>query len=63
MASIEFPAALGLAGMDPVGGAVAGAVEARGFAEGLQQEAPDAPALRYFYDMYYQENRFVSAQT
>ena len=35
VAGIEFPAALGLAEMDPVGGAVAGALEARRFAEGF----------------------------
>ncbi len=45
MAGIEFPAALGLAEMDPVGGAVAGAVEARGLAEGLEQDGADAVAL------------------
>ena len=45
VASVEFPPALGLAEMDPVGGAVAGAEEARGLAEGLQQDGADAVAL------------------
>ena len=45
VASIEFPAALGLAEMDPVGGAVAGALEARSLAEGFQQDGADAVAL------------------
>ena len=31
--------------MDPVGGAVAGAVEARGLTEGLEQDGADAVAL------------------
>ena len=35
LADIELAAALGLADMDPVDGAVAGALEARGFEEGL----------------------------
>ena len=45
MAGIEFAAALGLAEMDPVGGAVAGAEEARGFAEGFEQDGLDCVAL------------------
>ena len=43
--SIQLAAALGLAQMDPVGGAVADPGEAGCFAEGLQQHAPDAVAL------------------
>ena len=45
VAGIEFAAALSLAQMDPVGGAVAGAGKARGFAEGLQQDGADSVAL------------------
>ena len=45
LADIELAAALGLADMDPVDGAVAGALLARGFAEGLQQDGPNAVAL------------------
>ena len=43
--SIEFAAALGLAQMDPVGGALAGALEARRFAERFQQNWTHAVAL------------------
>ena len=45
VASIQLAAALGLAQMDPVGGAVAGPGEAGCFAEGLQQHGSDAVAL------------------
>ena len=45
VASIEFPAALSLAEMDPVGGVIAGALEARGLAESLEQDGADAVAL------------------
>ena len=44
MAGVEFPAALGLAQMDPVGGAIAGVAEAGG-AERFQQDRSDALAL------------------
>ena len=43
--SIEFAAALRLAQMDPVGGALAGALEARRFAERFQQHGTHAVAL------------------
>ena len=45
VAGIELAATLGLADMDPVGGAIAGAAEAGGFAEGFQQDGTDAVAL------------------
>ena len=40
--SVELAAALSLAEVDPVGGTIAGALEARGFAEGLEQHGADA---------------------
>ena len=43
--SIELAAALGLAHVDPVGGAVAGAWEARRLAEGFEQDGTQAVAL------------------
>ena len=43
--SVELAAALSLAEVDPVGGTIAGALEARGFAEGLEQHGADAIAL------------------
>ena len=43
--SIELPAALRLAAMDPVGGTVAGALEARGLAERFQQNWTNAVAV------------------
>ncbi len=43
--SIEFAAALRLAQMDPVGGALAGALEARRFAERFEQNWTHAVAL------------------
>ena len=43
--SVELAAALSLAEVDPVGGTIAGALEARGFAEGLEQHGADAVAL------------------
>ena len=42
--SVELAAALSLAEVDPVGGTVAGALEARGFAEGLEQDGAEAVA-------------------
>ena len=41
---VEFAAALGLAEVEPVGSPLAGAAEARGFAEGFQQDGSDAVA-------------------
>ena len=38
MAAVEFAASLGLAGQDPVGGAVAGSGEPAGLDEGLSQD-------------------------
>ena len=45
VADIELAAALSLADGDPVGGAVAGGLEAVGLAEGFQQDGADAVAL------------------
>ena len=41
---VELAAAQGLAEVEPVGGAIAGAAEARGFAEGFQQDGPEVVA-------------------
>ena len=43
--SVELAAALSLAEVDPVGGTVAGALEARGFAERFQENRAQAVAL------------------
>ena len=42
---VEFTAALSLAEKDPVGGAIAGAVKARSFAERFEQDGADLVAL------------------
>ena len=44
MAAVELAAALGFADEDPVRAAVGGAVEARGFAEGFEQDGADGVA-------------------
>ena len=41
---VELAAALGLADVDPVGGAIAGATEALAFAEGFEQDGSEAVA-------------------
>ncbi len=41
---VELAAAQGLAEVEPVGGAIAGAAEARGFAEGFQQDGAEVVA-------------------
>ncbi len=41
---VELATAQGLAEVEPVGGAIAGAAEARGFAEGFQQDGPEVVA-------------------
>ena len=41
---VELAAAQGLAEVEPVGGAIAGAAEARGFAQGFQQDGPEVVA-------------------
>ena len=43
-ADVELAASLGLADMDPVGGAIAGATEALAFAEGFDEDGPGVPA-------------------
>ncbi len=45
MTGVEFTAALSLAEKDPVGGAIAGAVKARSFAERFEQDGADLVAL------------------
>ena len=45
MTGVEFTAALSLAEKDPVGGAIAGALEARSFAERFEQDGADLVAL------------------
>ena len=44
VAAVELAAALGFADEDPVRAAVGGAVEARGFAEGFEQDGADGVA-------------------
>ena len=42
---VKLAAAQGLAEVEPVGGAIAGAAEARGFTEGFQQDGPEVVAV------------------